>query len=601
MISIDKLVQTLSQSKDNSIKLGSWNDNSKYLQATAIDIRKKELENLDMVFENINPFQYVNNAGTGNYTMDSDLQDNNISINNINNNSNNSNNNSNKNNHNNNINNSTKNNKLDVMNKVENKKLFLNNEIVSGSSIITYNENEVAALPEIIIDMLNKLDYTINEWYIYGIKNPESFYKSFLLLTKMDFIIKNKNDKKNDVITFKREMALHYEHYYKLFNYRKLRFPKFEMIHNLINMENYCNYDAIKYTIDYSQHNILILDIINMQYLDINYILNPSSNPSSNESGNESCNTDSNFSIIIKYTNNTYLPLMNSDGKHTHSPETFKYIQNHFERIQITKFKEYHDINQNDNNGDCNDVDCNDDTFYESTLNENDTENTLENNIIDDNSNSDILEDDNNTIADYGISTGDESSIKMYNKLVNDTIINKQKININEYAIEDMIEIEEQETTPLKNNNIIQQNNNKSQFDLLMDIIPIKTPKPVKTTKQTKQPKTQKINTKIIANDNDDNDKDNNTIKLEELLNTVEISSIEKSNLELIKNTQNVNNVDNVENITKIQLKLVNKYTLTELQDIAKQYKIDICKNGKSGKKINKTKDEIYNELINNN
>jgi len=341
-----------------------------------------------------------------------------------------------------------------------------------------------------------------------------------------------------------------------------------------------------------------------MQYLDINYILNPSSNKSGNESGN----TDSYFSIIIKYTKNTYLPLMNSDGKHTHSPETFKYIQNHFERIQITKFKEYHDINQNDNNGDgdgdCNgDCDCNNDTFYESTLNENENENTLKNNIIDDDSNSDILEDDNNTIADYGISTGDESSIKMYNKLVNDTIINKQKININEYAIEDMIEIEEQETTPLKNNNNIQQNNNKSQFDLLMDIIPIKTPKPVKTTKQTKQPKPvkQPKTQKIIANDNDndkDNDKDNNTIKLEELLNTVEISSIEKSNLELTKNTQNVDNVENVKNITKIQLKPVNKYTLTELQDIAKQYKIDICKSGKSGKKINKTKDEIYNEVV---
>jgi len=509
------------------------------------------------------------------------------------------------------------------VNKFENKKLFLNDKILTGNSIITYNENEVAALPEIIIDMLNKLNYTINEWYIYGIKNPESFYKSFLLLTKMDFIIKNKNDKKNDVVTFKREMALHYEHHYKLFNYRKLRFPKFEMIHNLINMENYCNYDAIKYTVDYSQHNILILDIINMQYLDINYIINPSGNESINESSNESSNLT--FSIIIKYTNNTYLPLMNSNGKHTHSPETFKYIQNHFERIQITKFKESHYINQNDNNDNDNDNDndscngngCDNDTFYENTLNEN--KNTLEDNIINDYSNTEVREYDDNTIADYGISTGDESSIQMYNKLVNDTIINKQKININEYAIEDMIEIEEQETTPLKNNN-------KSQFDLLMDIIPIKTAKPNKTPKI---PKSKKINTKIIAKNNDNNNDNNNSIKLEELLNTVEISTIGKekenkktititqletlSNFDITKNIQNEDNIDNVKNVEnvenvgnvgnvgnveKIQLKPVNKYNLTELQDIAKLYKIDICKNGKSGKKINKTKDEIYTEVL---
>jgi hypothetical protein len=58
----------------------------------------------------------------------------------------------------------------------------------------------------------------------------------------MDFIIKNKTEKKNEVATFKREMAMQYETFYKSLNYRKLRFPHYEMVHNLTSVDNYAEY-----------------------------------------------------------------------------------------------------------------------------------------------------------------------------------------------------------------------------------------------------------------------------------------------------------------------------------------------------------------------
>ena len=46
------------------------------------------------------------------------------------------------------------------------------------------------------------------------------------------------------------------------------------------------------------------------------------------------------------------------------------------------------------------------------------------------------------------------------------------------------------------------------------------------------------------------------------------------------------------------QLKSCSYYTLVELQELAKHHNIDIKKTGKTGNNINKTKQELYNELI---
>jgi hypothetical protein len=46
------------------------------------------------------------------------------------------------------------------------------------------------------------------------------------------------------------------------------------------------------------------------------------------------------------------------------------------------------------------------------------------------------------------------------------------------------------------------------------------------------------------------------------------------------------------------EIKPLKTYTLLDLQILAKLYKIDSQKEGKSGKKINKTKEEIHSELL---
>jgi hypothetical protein len=180
MISIDKIIQHLQQCKDTSITLPK--PNSKYVQKNAVEIRKDELELLNTNFNQLNE---------ANYTMDSEFDKLNKECENV-------------------------KNSVENLPKTNNQKNICN-EIIPHKSLIVYNENEIAQLPESILQLFNYFDpiVNVNLLYLYGVKNPDSFYKSFLFLYKVDFIIKNNTEKKNEVATFKREMAIHYETFYK--------------------------------------------------------------------------------------------------------------------------------------------------------------------------------------------------------------------------------------------------------------------------------------------------------------------------------------------------------------------------------------------------
>ena len=74
--------------------------------------------------------------------------------------------------------------------------------------------------------------------------------------------------------------------------------------------------------------------------------------------------------------------------------------------------------------------------------------------------------------------------------------------------------------------------------------------------------------------------------------------------LESVINTVLTNNVanavikpENQGSSGKEELKPIGKYNLGELQHLAKVYKINTQKDGKAGKMINKTKEELYNEI----
>ena len=514
MISIEKIVQQLQQCRDTSINLPASND-SIFAQKTAIEIRKLELELLN------NNFELLTEA---NYTMDNELE----KINNI----------SNK------ISNTISNNDSIIKN---NKSNITNNNItrtsqeqIPNKSLIIYMENETANLPEILLTLLNSFKNIINikpsEWYIYGVKNPESFYKSFLLLSKIDFIIKNKTEMKNEVATFKREMAMKYEDYYKTLNYRKLKFKHNEMVHNLTSIDNYTEFDVLQFAADYNKINFIILDIVSEKYIDIEY-----SNSISNTS-----NT-SEFIIIIKYASNTYLPLMNSNGKHSFSRKIIDIISKHFERIVLDNFKEPRMIINNDNSS------LENTTDVVNNPNECEGHNLIYN-----------IEDAFKTDLDTGLNSSLDTSLYSItlDSIITDTFISKIT-----NPIEDMIEIEEQEYEPMtmKNNNSNNtsitntsitnlQNQHVSKVNDLSSLlskIPMSKPKP----------------TKHNTGDNKICNK------------TVDISS------------------DNSGKTDMEELKPLSKYNLVDLQMMSKFYKVDTQKMGTSGKKINKLKAELYDEI----
>ena len=547
MISIDKLVQQLQQCKDTSITLPSTTD-FKFIQNTALDIRKSELELLNNNFEQLNE---------ANYTMDGEIEklNNNLqSGKEINSNSGSG---SGSNNHN------THNNS--------------DNVIIPNKSLIIYMENETANIPEILIKLLPYELFNPNEWYIYGVKNPESFYKSFLLLSKVDFIIKNKTEKKNEVATFKREMALQYETLYKSLNYRKLRFPRNEMVNNLTNIDNYTEYDVLQYISDYSKVNYIILDIINEKYIDIKYNNNNNIYYSTSET-----NTISNieFAIIIKYASNTYLPLMNSNGKHGFNKSILTIISKHFERIVQNKFKEPKDLNTED--------------FETSEDTEIDLENPVQKQLeinpsynIEDIYNANANTNTNTNV--YGLQNNIDNNTSNNESLINSPNVNNN--NTIDSIINNITDIEEQEEEPM---------GLKTNITTTSTTVP--TVKNEKFFGNSYGYNKNYDNTKIYDNAKKCND-------IESLLSRVPMScdikpkktkkdiAIEEKlakNAE-IKKAQDVNNTTT--NSDKEELKPLAKYNLVDLQILAKLYKIDTQKMGNCDKKINKLKGELYEEI----
>ena len=515
MISIEKLMNNIKQCRDTNISLPIENDNinNKFIQNTALQMRLSELNmcSSDNAISMLTP---------ANYTMDEDIQnvkeltvtikeDFKTASGNYNNT---------------NTNNNTNNNKFCIPVDI----------IIPSKSLIVYTENETAQIPEILLSIFTAARINIDKWYIYGVKNPESFYKSFRFLHAMDFIIKNKSDKKNDIITLKREMALHYETFYKTLNYRKLKFSNVEMINNLTNVDNYVEYDAIKYMVDYNMCNLILLDIINEQYLDVTYtphtILNNTNvifnkNIEKTQNNNipklDETHSTLEYIIIIKYANNTYLPIMNSDGLHKFNNTMLDVIRKHFERVIVNKFKE---------------TEHNYDLENPATLTSDNISSFYNNNL-------DALQEQ--------VKTGDCSinNLCKLNMTISETINQDDIISSSNHIASTSIEPCAVACASI------------SKFDELMNRIPIKQQPGIKT----KAPKTPK--TSIIP------------IPKAILASTLAPAPAPAPE-------------------TENDIKPINKYNLLELQMLAKLYKIDTQKMGSSNKKINKTKTEMYDEIL---
>ena len=548
MISIDKLIQQLQQCKDNSVILPKMNE-SLFTQKTSFEIRKNELELLDTNFKDLNE---------ANYTIEPNLENEKLQANN------------------------------DKLHYNNEKTSYYNNNnknkdsstsnssIIPSKSLIIYSENNTCTIPEIIINLFTSNIFKPSEWYIYGVKNPESFYKSFLLLFKTDFIIKNKTETKNEVNTFKREMAIQYESYYKKFNYRKMHFTRNDMINNLTNIDNYTEYDALQYIADYTKSNYIILDIINEKYIDIKCCVDDFDN--------------TNYFIIIKYASNTYLPLMNSNGNHYFNIKILDIISKHFERTIYSKYKEPSMIN---------------------LLNNSDADNEDNNDNNDNNGDKQDEHDDNQIIKtslEYSYNVEDSLTIPIttigYDSTIlsHEPIIKTQSLISNISNISNIIDIEEEENEPLGFNNISNISNSSSvvtsnkcnSIDTLMFNIPMASDIKVKKTKKQiaideKLAKLEALKL-IPVPVSETNPKSKPVSKIEK--NKTDETETETET----KTKSKSNNVKDVKD-EKEEFKPLEKYNLVDLQFLAKFHKIDTQKMGSCNKKINKLKAELYEDI----
>ena len=200
----------------------------------------------------------------------------------------------------------------------------INENYVPNKSLILITENSTIELPETILDLFGLTGICQEDYYIYGVRNPDSFYNSILLQLKNSFILGKKNGRRNDVSTFKNEIVIKFDAFYKKLEYKKYGVVRAKFLSKVLNDDNYVNYDILLYLADYLQINLMVIDIVDMNYCYVKYQpTNLSSfnqtDSSRQEIGFESYNLDHDTDkclVIIKYESDTYLPIMCKTGNH---------------------------------------------------------------------------------------------------------------------------------------------------------------------------------------------------------------------------------------------------------------------------------------------
>jgi len=280
---------------------------------------------------------------------------------------------------------------------------------------------------------------------------------------------------------------------------------------------------------------------------------------------------------------------MNSSGTHLFKSSILDIISRHFERIVLDKFKETLPVenantntnsntnaNANENNADYIDIPNLDNTL-DITL---DNLESIDDETLDLKESGDILNCE--TISVFYNNT---ISSKVDNSKNYEPIIKAGSIS---FAIEDMIEIEEQEDTPIGDSHVIQNDSRNVEISIPKD-------NQIVVNKVGEQVAEQVNNVPQDA--------------FAELMNKIPMkgkakkispksSKVVENTLEsLLTNTTVLGNVECNEKSDVDELKPIGKYNLVELQMLARFHKIDTQKEGSSGKKINKTKGEMYEEI----
>jgi hypothetical protein len=195
---------------------------------------------------------------------------------------------------------------------------------VDYETYLSYNENEMIPAPSLITNILARNGSSISSGpkiMLYGNKNPESYFKSLLVLGAPDFMIKSKYERVAEICRVKKEVAfavqnLFHANKYNLFgngNAGRLGFNKDKMVKNLLNLENYTDAPTFQVCTDFMKKNIVIFDIAKKCFQ--LYIAGPVDKLLTGSVELVSHLRTLDWNMIVMY-NNAYLPVFCVDTHH---------------------------------------------------------------------------------------------------------------------------------------------------------------------------------------------------------------------------------------------------------------------------------------------
>lgn len=195
---------------------------------------------------------------------------------------------------------------------------------VDYESYLSYNENEMIPAPSLITNILmkdNQRGSDTPKLMLYGNKNPESYFKSMLVLGAPDFMIKSKYERTAEICRIKKEVAfavqnLFHANKYNLLgngNAGRLGFNRDKMVKNLLNLENYTDMPTFQVCADFMKKNTIIFDIVKKCFQ--LYITGPFDKLLTGSVDLVPYLRTLDWNIIIMY-NNAYLPVFCVDTHH---------------------------------------------------------------------------------------------------------------------------------------------------------------------------------------------------------------------------------------------------------------------------------------------
>lgn len=146
----------------------------------------------------------------------------------------------------------------------------LSTATIDFDTYMNFTENELFGLPE-VVQRIVKQDSgkTIDRVKVYGFKNPESFYKSLILVRSPEFATQTKFNRTQTIMKFKRELAFGANEIHRSHGYHRLLDPVFKLdqiVRNLIDRETYVDNGICQLACDFVKRSIIVFDVIGKKY-----------------------------------------------------------------------------------------------------------------------------------------------------------------------------------------------------------------------------------------------------------------------------------------------------------------------------------------------